>query len=322
MCLGHYTVENFERKPIIRTNQKKLFFHCGLTNPLCMNKGKREMRKWIGIDTAKLKPAKGVSYQLDNWLFNDSSNEVRIPEKPSEEKAALNDKCICLRTLPKYLKEESYNRIWFKPLKNRLTRKESIRWLTLACQHKLLPDYINPKQEAFVFKLGPDVPPILLYIYLTTPRQMEEEPEFIKAVLYLVDEHDMDFYCALVIAARTVLYNSWHMYIECERWSSMPIPKDISLAKFSLKSIVGLRRFLNNPTKYDCRNYREFDNWNATNTIEAISSIKTTITIRQCYSPNILKAIYAPSDANIRECLSKLNNKSMKIRKTDFATLV
>ena len=122
-------------------------------------------------------------------------------------------------------KRATFNRVYYAP-QLRVTKEQASRWIEISKKAGLLPYYINAQsiEDGFVLKFGylhSEVPPSLIYIYLSMLRHMNEYPGLVRVVLYLVDECKLNIYAAMVLASVTMCGNCGHNFIGYHDYGSM-----------------------------------------------------------------------------------------------------
>jgi hypothetical protein len=144
-----------------------------------------------------------------------------------------------------------------EPLK--LNKEQAERWLDLCIENDLMPKYIA-KQTIFddEFKNATLVLDIeekfqgTIYIYLDSFRKIREDPGFIKAIIYMCDEKDVDFHIAYVIATHLNIKGAGHHILpftisnHYDTWNGVA-PKDLKTGAFNLKACRALYKFLHDP---------------------------------------------------------------------------
>lgn len=130
--------------------------------------------------------------------------------------------------------------------------KDVARFLEGAISAKILPDYVDANEAAN--KLGltirldqkkPKLSPSLLFTYLSLFRDLDEYTKVALLTLKAMDEFGMDFLTAYMIAHR-LNHTMGHSPFEFSNYRS-------TTGKIQLRYLMGLRRYLSNPNKYDKR---------------------------------------------------------------------
>lgn len=130
--------------------------------------------------------------------------------------------------------------------------KDVAQFLEGAISSKILPDYVDATEAAN--KLGltirldqedPKLSPSLLFTYLSLFRDLDEYTKVALLTLKAMNEFEMDFLTAYMVAHR-LNHTMGHSPFEFSNYRSTP-------GKIQLRYLMGLRRYLNNPNKYDKR---------------------------------------------------------------------
>jgi len=237
------------------------------------------------------------------------------------------DWCFC-SLLSMLKKNDEDDRIYYKMeedehCKIKLTNQEKHRWIELCVANKTMPDYItieDADKKIMVLEITEDLTPSLIFIYLCCFRYYREDPGFIRAVVYLVDKCEMDYYAAFVLATRVCMgYDLHHFLTRIRRYGDKPKIEDVVV---NLNDIIGLSRFLRDPKKYDSRSARShksggsFNQFQCASTIEGISTLNHKCRVQDLFDPDVLKAIYAETDADSQKHFDKfLANKDKIIYK-------
>lgn len=214
-------------------------------------------------------------YKVTYYLYADAGKARRPhrPLDPIKEFAAfkLSGSCFSglLRTTSLPSNNKKYNRVcytleWPKEGSysyTELSTEERKSWVKLCKTYKLLPSYVTPataEDGVLVLKLTDTLSPSLLYCYLSAFRCLREQTGFVKAMLYLVKEKGMNFYAAFVLASSVTVCSSGTIH-HIGEWGR-PYMKDVHVDTILVfaRSIVSLKRFLQNPSGIDTRTI-----WNA-----------------------------------------------------------
>lgn len=202
----------------------------------------------------------------------------------------------------------------------KLTKEEKYCWIDLCIKYGTMPDYITKENidKKLMTINSKDVSPSLLFVYLCCFRYFREDPGFIRAVLYLVNGCEMNYYAAFVLASRVCLNYDLHHILTIVRKYSENV--DLDTTTIPLHIIIGLRRFIADPGRYDKRTiydaksgsygYNEFE---CAKRIEAISPIRYDCSIQDLFDSYIEKAITAKSDEEVKKMLDKFLSYKDKI---------
>lgn len=280
------------------------------------------------------------NYDVSYALYYDSTprrkNSIYIPKDLGTDlKAHKNSNHACFAgmrgMLQEYVNPGPYckthrlnipmpNRVCYKMNFNtagkpKLSKTERYAWLRICKKYKLLPSYVVPSTVItgqVVFDMH-GISPSLLYFYLTMMRAIVEYPAFVKAMVYLSEKTEMNFYAAFVFASRIYISNYGHHVISPnEHYGSGTNSKDIANMKgieFHLMS--GLRKYTQDPRKYDKRPISELQNtyWKCSDTIRTICITKRSLTAPDLFKPSLTKAIEAETEAEIQKHLNEMEHE-------------
>jgi len=298
----------------------------------------------IIFDTGKLPIEKfnAGCYDVTYLLYYDPEpsrkNSIYISKQPKREFGAdknTNKACFAGvgRMLQSYETPDPYykgppksdipipNRIFyimnFKSAgKPELSKTERYAWLRLCKKHKLLPNYVAAS-TVITGKVVFDtsiVSPSLLYTYLTMMRAIVEYPAFVKAVVYLVDKVEMNFYAAFVYASMFYISNFGHHIINPSQYHGggchqEKFMKETSMIEFHL--MAGLRRYSQDPEQYDkrCASDLSKTGWMCNGTIIKICNVRYNIKASDLFKPSLTMAIEAETDAEARKYLKKMGKE-------------
>lgn len=272
------------------------------------------MGKWENIDAKKIKGVVSDPYVVVYYLYNVKDDKIKVPTDITKLKGAQKCGGACFSDLLYSLRDTSYNRIYYKP-KNKLKDKAE-KWIAFAVQHKLLPSYVKPEwvESGFVLEVDKQISPSLLYLYLTTIRQLDEDRNFSSAVMHLCDV-GMDVHAAVVTASLYTIYGIGHFYLNTSAYNYGDV-FNVGKRNIPLRNVIGLKRFLENPTIYDSRNCFSGGSFNAYSIISnSICKIERKVNVRQLFGPKHLEAIYAKNDVTSQSILSKLDADLAKKKK-------
>ena len=301
----------------------------------------RAQSKKVVIDTDIVNSCyKHLENSVVYGIFGDNSDINTVSADTKRVfKGGRNDICF-YGLLGDIRKSKGNNRMFFKltttsptdsynsnpPI---LTKEECELWVALAKKYKLLPPYINEEvlretekgavKGTFIIDLNKTISPALLYIYLSTIRNMREDPGLPKAVLYLVNELGMNFYLAYTFASLVVVSGTGHHIVNLSRsyglsngTASMPIIEEkVSVPMYI---VIGIQRMLNNPSKYDKRALtdKEGHGFNCANTIESISKVKSKIAPSDLFNEDVIAATMSETDGQADKYLIKFATKKAK----------
>jgi len=240
-------------------------------------------------------------FHVDYDLYKRKSGaKIHIP------KVRLTDveKCsgYCFGSLLSQLDGAKYNRLAYKPVfetknkRNVLNKTDIKRWYKIAIENKLLPDYVSPSHfdKTFVLDLE-NISPSLLFVYLCTIRNVEEEPDFVRSVVHLVDQRGMAMFAAIVLVTKLTFNKSLHHYMSFGKYYGTEL--NINRVRMELKFMISLKRYLKEPRKDDKRKPSSQTRFNAYQTIEGISKIEFKVGAKDVFNEHILAAINSNTDA-------------------------
>jgi len=198
---------------------------------------------------------KSSRYNVKYHLFNERSKtleqSINIPKSIEKKKGLVTLKNVCFSGLMgTFFEDVKLNRICYKPKINKVLKSKDVqRWIDIAKAGRLLPPYVEFEHLKKTFLLRCNIPPSLLYVYLCTLRDVEEEPDFVRITSYLV-EKGMDIHAAVVAASGITINNSGHHYLRIHAGYS---DRPVTSVKVPLGKIFQLKKFLENPSTYDKR---------------------------------------------------------------------
>lgn len=186
----------------------------------------------------------------------------------------------------------------FKHCVQTVTYEETLWWIITCKKYKLLPEYIDEesaKTGNFILKI--DVIDLnSLYIYLSSARYLQDDPHFIKAIKYLVDNKDMDFHVAFAIASRCCICGIGHHII--------PVSKQYP--------------YTNNKSD-NTNNINNINTFNLSNVIQLKKFLENTESIKKVKLKDIDLGTL-PGHFNLHKVLSKINVKKLTIKRKDLTS--
>lgn len=245
------------------------------------------------------------------WVYKDSRrhswNSIQVPgdKNDLEVQKLIGNKYgnVCFAGLRNVLTKD-HDRMQYKVVKGSfkpiLTPEEEKSWIKIARSNGLLPKYVVnkvAKTGIMVIDLKQKVmSPSLLYIYLSTLRNLREDKSFVRAMVYMVEEMNVDFWPAFVIASTVCMESSGHHIMNiCRQYCSTPDVNKINNIFF--KDIRGLYKFIQDPMKYDKRKVYDFTTFNCYKIINSIcSNIDIKLTAAEAQSPIVYEAVRAETD--------------------------
>lgn len=137
----------------------------------------------------------------------------------------------------------------------KLSYEERKAWVNLCKKHKLLPAYVRNyfvRTGNLVLRFE-NVEITRLYLYLVVARYLEEEPFFVRTLLYLVQEVGLDFYLAVSVATTCCNTNIGHSILNLSRqWRCAGKDFDFfSIQNFDISMARALYRFVHSTDDYE-----------------------------------------------------------------------
>jgi len=278
------------------------------------------MSKWIDEEKVSFDCRHTSNHAVKYCVYYDKRKRVYIPEDPTIEFRAKMHSGVCFSGLVPLIKRQKVapNRLYAvikddKKNAIQLSLNEKEAWVNMAIRNKMLPPYFSleaARTGIFVLDIS-DIPPSLVYCYFATFRFIREDPGFVRAMVYMVDELEINFYAAFVLATRVCLTQRGHSITSGVR-PYMDKAKDVERVSIRLSEIVGLRRFVRNPKKYDQRPLKTAScgygsDYYCNSTIaRAAEGIKHSCTAKFFKAPSFLKALKASSDKKVTEYITKV----------------
>lgn len=296
-----------------------------------MSKKVEKNRYWI--DPKIVKAGEHGDNRVEYYLYEDGRTSEDgtpyIPKDPEKEFKATKRTGVCFSGLISNIRREKCNRIYYhmtqtKDAKDLLSDGEGLAWVELVRKHGMLPKHIEPAQAVengiIVLDLT-DYTPSQLYIYLSIFRYLREEPVFVKAMVYLAVEKGMDFYAAFLLASKKCIQYSGHHVIYTYRNYYRDV-SDLEQTEIPLNTIIGLRRFVQDPAEYDKRKVCKKSDDGGYGSFKCNDSIRKVenswqglthgLVPRDLFRPLIEEAIYAESNTEAKEHLDKFRKEKEK----------
>jgi len=295
--------------------------------------------------------------------FKSDADPSIVPKNFAKNKKLALNEWVCFSGLPGTVFASKANRVYDRLEimtpgsagrggRFLLKPKERVAWISLAKKYRMLPKYTNenaiidlPKNKIkevkssncgvstteaygeFIFDLE-GLSPAVLYIYLSTIRNLREDPGLPKAVLYLVNDLGMNFYAAYVFASKIVINATGHHILGYHRPygagdGQLSQERLEEIAIVPLHIAIGLQRIVNNdPSKYDKRNLtnpaKEGDYYSTSfkcaGTIEKISKVRYEASLQELFDEDIIAAIMSKDDREAEKFIDKFKNKKKHIK--------
>ena len=264
-----------------------------------------------------------VSAKYKHGDNGDNSTKYTTCKGDSIEKDKLSlTSGYCFSSLLKMIHDnkESHDTVYYKMEENpedcqvvKLTTEEKHRWISMCVEHGTMPKYISSDDiDAKIMKIditSEGMTPPLLFLYLCSFRYFREDPGFIRSMVYLVDKCKMDYYIAFVVSSRICMNYDLHHSLSVVRKYGEKIP-NISELEIPIHTAIGLRRFVNNPSKYDKRDIwsynpnEGFNQFRCAQLIESICKTKYRCSIPDTFDHNIVKAVNSDTDEEAKKYIN------------------
>lgn len=275
------------------------------------------MGKGLWINSKIIKPERSQGHVMKYCVYTEDGDVITMVKNPDKEFKNIqwNNNGVCFASLIRDVQKlKIVNRVMYfiqdGDYKNKLDDQEKADWVTIAKHGWVLPGYVTEDDVLSgtpVIKLV-DVNPSLLYIYLSSLRVIQENPSFVRAMLYLVAVYRMNFCAAWVLASRLVITNSWHNIVEIGRYYCQKNEDDINELDIEIRFVIGLQRYMKDPWKYDSRTLLDKNAYpyKVHSTISKLCRIKDKIEAGNLFEPCVLKAIDSETDEKAMEYLREL----------------
>ncbi len=274
-------------------------------------------RKQIDVEKVSPKYRHIVGHKVDYWLYTAKEKTVAPPK--GEEPPGLHCTGVCFSRFKEKFDEASQkpNRIYYPmptdPKNLKLTLKEKQEYVKMCRKNHLLPkyfkyDWMGEEESKIVLDIS-DIPPSLVYAYLCNFRYVREDPGFVRALVYLVNTKEMNFYVAYVLTSKVCLFHGGHVVLEPIRGylESSSDPNDVNI---SVARMAGLYRFVRDAKKYDNRTMysegKSYDFWQCNKTIKSACKASINIHVKNAFSPKLGEIISLKKDANIEKELEAI----------------
>jgi hypothetical protein len=327
------------------------------------------IREKVWIDTKMVNTScKHLLNKVVQCVFKSDADPSVVPEGFAKEHSKRMVTYVCFSGLSGQIMNARANRMYTKlevakpQEKNQaskivLTSEERSSWLALAKEYKLLPPYINedaiediPEKDQrevsdgnvtrsttiasgeFIIDLK-GLSPAMLYIYLSTIRNIREDPGLPRSVTYLVNEIGMNFFAAYVFSSMVVLNSTGHHILSAYRpYGLCKETYQADLGTYTSKALnlrtleksirtpinqaIGLQRMVNSgPRKYDRRDLLKMGySFNCNTTIGKISKVRHLASFQELFDEDIIAAIMSENDREAEECIKKFIEKKPRIK--------
>ena len=177
--------------------------------------------------------------------------------------------------------------------------------------------------------------PTVLYIYLSTIRNLREDPGLAKSVLYLTKEVGMNFFAAYVFASGVVLDSYGHHIFEhirkygmckdiydkklhCYTSTSLSLGDIEKAIETPIHLAIGTQRVVNSsPSKYDSRevmNLQGNHRFNCASTITGVSKVRYSANFQELFDEDIISAIMSKTDREANKFLKEFFKRKPHIK--------
>jgi hypothetical protein len=233
----------------------------------------KQILKEFGSD---VKPYLSNSMHITFYLYK--SESIKAPDKILD--TFTNNKIsACFSEVPYALKgkKDTYNRLLyiFGETHNYMectAYDKRIIWINESIKNHTLPEYIlesDIKNNKYVIQLDEDkLSPSLLYIYLTTLRVMDEDPGFVENMLVLINNYQISYYLAWILASKISHGNSNHNLIPISRNGGITETNVNKVSGLNIRYALSLKAYLSDPHGYDTRSVYSGDKGNIFRTLE------------------------------------------------------
>lgn len=197
--------------------------------------------------------------------------------------------------------------------KIKVTPEEIARWVDICKKYKFMPKGTGKAfitKGYFVVNIG-IVSATLLYLYLVMARYLQEEPYFVKTVLYLLDE-GIDIYIALTVASYFTASNRGHNVINMNKLYALN------------EQTVGCKKVNLNEQKFDLNHARNL-RIATQKTLKLLSPLPTAAKIikekpdtRYHANPDLRFNLHGHIETSANNVRTKLRNLMAKDLKEDW----
>ncbi len=321
----------------------------------------KRQRVWIDTKIVSMEYRHGHNYAKYGLFQDDAApDKISIAKAISGPNVRHNSSTACfagllntIRARTKYNK--IYSTVYLKEIVEDSTNitlgsEECRRWIELTKQYQLLPDYIDencvkiykepkPVSDSMYDKHSAvgsgtiildlsNLVPSLLYVYLSTFRNLREDPGFVRTALYLLDKLNMNFFAAYVFAGYIAMDTQGHHILGAVRNHYYPEPGEppkhgrdkISAVQADIMWMISLQRYIKNPSKYDTNDLYKAKSssysdtrFSCSDTILAVSKQKLLLTIDEAFDSDIISAIMSSSDRVAAQHIKEFKEKRPRI---------
>jgi hypothetical protein len=257
------------------------------------------------IDAKKVTKSKHTNdHDVDYWLYKTTKKATTMPKNTPGD----HHKNICFSGLVGKIRnrKKKPNRLLYhmeddKSIGPKLTLKEKREFVKISRKHGLLPSYVKyewiGKEKMKLVLDITDLSPSLLYAYLCNFRYIREDPGFVRAVVYLINDKKMDFHIAYALCHRICLTFSAHTVLDyISQYMEETDPNKIEI---DVKYMAAIYRYLKDPKKYDKRSVYDGGSFDCQDSIERACKVPGSVDATKFFTKKLAAAIRG-SDQKLR----------------------
>jgi len=257
-----------------------------------------------------------VRYDAEYYLYNmPKEKRLEIPDEEFLKKSAKrNTNKSCFAQLRDSFPMAYDTLLYVTRPADCVNEKLRQEWADIMVSNKFLPSYVtieNASLGKLILDLKSDELNIsLLYVHLSVWRCMREEQAFVKAYVDLYKNHRIDPFLAWAIASTWFIEGPGHNITGIYRryagsYKDMTIPMDC---------VIGLKRYINNPKKYDTRDIHESLSWAGYKAIKHITDAgkdfrNNSILIKDIFNDSVVNILKAKSEREENKLRKSLPNR-------------
>jgi hypothetical protein len=262
-----------------------------------------------------------VDYKITYSYYTDPRPQLLVPDVTQIGKQFGGNTAThaCFAGLNSRLKGKKLNRVCveFKHCSKtlpHLSENEKRKWVVLLKEHGLLPEYFKQtwiKKNKYVIELNSgNIPMSLLYMYLSGPRYVRDDPSFVRSVLIMM-KHGVNFHLAFVFASALHIHNSGHHIIAVSGFPGLSFckdPKAVLDTSFDVRHAIGLKRYIEDPTKWDDRSVFGGMRWECHEKLMSTTKISADVKGADIFNVSLIKAVESADDAEAQQHIDEFNN--------------
>lgn len=268
-----------------------------------------------GIDPEKFNTRfrHAETHRIDYTIYSGKTTLLSEFNRAKDKKTYHN--AACFGSMLQYMRTSGRYNVKYvvKPDPNAGTTKyipmltpiEIKKWFQITRLYRLLPKnvrFFSKNSFQHIIVNMKEWPISLSYMFLVVFRYVREDPGLVRAIVHLVDEVGIDPYAAFVVAHRCCTNTIGHSVLKDVRGYLSEIKAD---STFDLALARKLRKFVNDPWKYDKRDVTRPYNYRLQTTIEEIPAglnqrYKAPVLVSKIRHPKITQFVYEkdPKKAN------------------------